>query len=52
MHLVSIYAFRINSLIVMSLKKVWTSYLSSSKSKPKITTYTEVIRARILWLAT
>ena len=30
--------------------KVWTSYLSYSKSKPKITPITEVIRVRILWL--
>jgi hypothetical protein len=29
---------------------VWTSYLSSSKSKPKITPFEEVIRVRILWL--
>lgn len=30
--------------------EVLTSYLSSSKSKPKITPFKEVIRARILWL--
>jgi hypothetical protein len=30
--------------------KVWTSYLSLSKSKPKITPYTEVIYVQISWL--
>ncbi len=31
-------------------QKVWTSYLSPSKSKPKITPFEEVIQVRILWL--
>jgi hypothetical protein len=33
----------------MIYQKVWTTYLSYPKSKPKITPFTEVIRVRILW---
>ncbi len=51
--------FRLNSgflsrlditVLFRLINKVWTTYFPYSKSKPKTTPFSEVIRVQILWL--